>query len=131
MTLARHRWFAFIPAVVVTAGITVVSLWENPQMPEGMRMSDKLMHSLMYVLFAAVWMAPVRRWYSSRIWSYMAVCFSVTAYGALLELLQANCTRTRSGEWLDVLADLVGALIGVSLIGLFYYAKIQRDKKRT
>ena len=131
MTLARHRWFAFIPAVVVTAGITVVSLWENPQMPEGMRMSDKLMHSLMYVLFAAVWMAPVRRWCSSRIWSYMAVCFSVTAYGALLELLQANCTRTRSGEWLDVLADLVGALIGVSLIGLFYYAKIQRDKKRT
>ena len=131
MTLARHRWFAFIPAVVVTAGITVVSLWENPQMPEGMRMSDKLMHSLMYVLFAAVWMAPVRRWCSSRIWSYMMVCFSVTAYGALLELLQANCTRTRSGEWLDVLADLVGALIGVSLIGLFYYAKIQRDKKRT
>ena len=131
MTLARHRWFAFIPAVVVTAGITVVSLWENPQMPEGMRMSDKLMHSLMYVLFAAVWMAPVRRWCSSRIWSYMMVCFSVTAYGALLELLQANCTRTRSGEWLDVLADLVGALIGVSLIGLFYFAKIQRDKKRT
>lgn len=44
--------------------------------------------------------------------------------GGLMELLQAYCTTTRSGEWLDFWADTVGVLLGngVGLISskLFY-----------
>ena len=36
----------------------------------------------------------------------------LTAMGGLLELIQAYCTTTRSGEWLDFLADSLGALLG-------------------
>ena len=36
--------------------------------------------------------------------------------GGLVELLQAYCTTTRSGEWLDFLADSIGVLLG-ALIG--------------
>lgn len=36
----------------------------------------------------------------------------LTAMGGLLELLQAYCTTTRSGEWLDFWADGAGALSG-------------------
>ena len=39
------------------------------------------------------------------------------ALGGLMELLQAYCTTTRSGEWLDFFADSVGVVLG-TLIGL-------------
>jgi len=32
--------------------------------------------------------------------------------GGLMELLQAYCTATRSGEWLDFWADSIGVLLG-------------------
>ena len=32
--------------------------------------------------------------------------------GGIMELLQAYCTTTRSGEWLDFYADTVGVLLG-------------------
>ena len=37
--------------------------------------------------------------------------------GGLMELLQAYCTTTRSGEWLDFWADSIGVLLG-AVIGL-------------
>ena len=73
--------------------------------------SDKLMHGVMYLLLAVSWMIPVCR----PVW----VCLAVTLYGALLELLQYACTLTRSGEWLDLFADFLGALLGVLLMILF------------
>ena len=37
--------------------------------------------------------------------------------GGLMELLQAYCTTTRSGEWLDFWADSLGVLLG-NAVGL-------------
>ena len=37
------------------------------------------------------------------------------AMGGLLELLQAYCTTTRSGEWLDFWADSAGVLLAAVL----------------
>jgi VanZ family protein len=36
----------------------------------------------------------------------------MTLLGGLMELLQAYCTTTRSGEWLDFWADSLGVLLG-------------------
>jgi VanZ family protein len=41
--------------------------------------------------------------------------------GGLIELLQAYCTTTRSGEWLDFFADSIGVLLG-NAIGLLMKA---------
>ena len=35
--------------------------------------------------------------------------------GGLMELLQAYCTTTRSGEWLDFWADSIGVLLGTGV----------------
>ena len=72
-----------MPAVLLTAGIAILSLTESTHMP-AVSVSDKLMHGVMYLL-----------------------------------LLQYACTLTRSGEWIDLLADFLGALIGVLLMILF------------
>ena len=37
--------------------------------------------------------------------------------GGVVELLQAYCTTTRSGEWLDFYADTIGVLLG-NAVGL-------------
>ena len=108
-----------MPAVLLTAGIAILSLTESTHMP-AVSVSDKLMHGVMYLLLAISWMIPVRR----PVW----VCLAVTLYGGLLELLQYACTLTRSGEWMDLLADFLGALIGVLLMILFQWlhAKMQK-----
>ena len=41
----------------------------------------------------------------------------MTLLGGLMELLQAYCTTTRSGEWFDFWADTVGVLLG-NAVGL-------------
>ena len=41
----------------------------------------------------------------------------MTLLGGLMELLQAYCTTTRSGEWLDFWADSLGVLLG-NAVGL-------------
>jgi len=100
---------AYIPAVLVAVGVALLSLAESTQMPS-VSVNDKLVHGLMYTLLGILWMIPVKR----PVW----VCLGVTAYGALLELLQHYCTLTRSGEWADLLADFIGAFIGVALVAL-------------
>ena len=97
----------YLPAVLLTVGIAILSLTESTHMPS-VSLNDKAMHGLFYTLLAVLWMIPVRR----PVW----VCVGVTVYGALLELLQHYCTLTRSGEWFDVLADFIGALIGVLIM---------------
>lgn len=111
-----------MPAVLLTVGIAIISLWEAPQLPPPVAsLGDKVLHGLMYTVLAVAWMVPVVRYASSRIVSYVYVCLSVTAYGALMEVLQRFCTLTRSGEMADVCANFIGAALGVLLVGLVVF----------
>lgn len=50
---------------------------------------------------------------------------AMIALGGLIELMQAYCTTTRSGEWLDFWSDsigvVIGAIIGLSLNYLWFH----------
>ena len=106
-----------MPAVLITAGVAVVSLWENPHMEPAIRVSDKLIHGLMYTILTISWLLPlVRTRDAHALLIYSGVCLSVTAYGGLIDLLQHYCTSTRTGDLADLLADFIGALIGILLI---------------
>ena len=109
----------YIPAVLLTVGIAIVSLWENPHLPPSLAMSDKFIHGVMYALLAITWIAPLAHRKPARVSPYIYVCLFVTMYGALIEILQRFCTLTRSGEMADLLADFIGALIGVLLIAVW------------
>lgn len=122
---ADKSCLVFLPAVLLTVGIAVLSLWENPQIPQTIRLSDKILHGLMYTFLAVAWMLPlIRRVSFFR--SGVVVFLSVTLYGGLMEILQHFCTLTRTGEMADLYADALGALLGVLLVGI--YAKITNDK---
>jgi len=72
--------------------------------------SDKLLHAGAYLLMALS--VPVRS-ASPRTWGLIALL--ATAYGASLELAQGALTATRSPEFLDALANGVGAAAGAGL----------------
>ena len=50
--------------------------------------------------------------------------------GGLMELMQAYCTTYRSGEWLDFVADSVGAVLGLLIMLLvMHLAQLLRCSK--
>ena len=105
--IVRSRsYMNYIPAVCITVGIAIMSLTESSYMPS-VSLNDKVIHALLYAVLAASWWLAIKR----PVW----IIVGVTLYGALLELLQHYCTLTRSGEWLDLLADFVGATIAIIL----------------
>lgn len=117
----KKSYMAFLPAVLVAAGIAILSLWENPRVPESMAVNDKLMHLLMYAVLALSLMAAFVSIRRTSLFVYSSVWGLVTAYGALLEILQRFCTLSRSGEMADLYADALGALIGILLVFLWYH----------
>ena len=125
VTNKSYVWY--MPAVLLTVGIALISLWEAPQLPPPvMSLGDKVLHGLMYTALAVAWMVPITRLKIEdlrlKIFSYTAVCLAVTAFGALMEVLQRFCTLTRSGEMADVYADFIGALVGVLIVGIWRMA---------
>ena len=106
---------AFMPAVIVAAGIAVLSLAEAGEMPS-VRLNDKLVHGVMYLVLALALMGGFVYIKRARKTFYILTCVIATLYGALMELLQHWCTRTRSADVIDLLADFLGALIGVLLL---------------
>lgn len=85
---------------------------------EEVRYIDKWTHLVMYGGFCSViWWEYLRR-HSSLFWGRI-VLWAVLApalMSGIIELAQAYCTTTRSGEWLDFAANSVGVLLG-NLIG--------------
>ena len=121
--LAKH----YPCSLVCVALICILSL--TPFFPEtpfdNVAFIDKWTHFVMYGgTCAVIWWEHVRHTQPSRHQSMLH--FSLTtilflvALGGLMELLQAYCTTTRSGEWLDFWADSFGTLLG-TLVGLAYY----------
>lgn len=106
----------YLPAVLVTVGIAILSLTESSYVPRTLSAQDKLLHGAMYMLLAVCWMVPVAKSFPSRFMPYLLVWSGVTAYGALMEILQRFCTLTRSGEMADLYADMIGALVGILLV---------------
>ena len=78
-------------------------------------LSDKTLHGLAYVLQAMTLLWALWR-NGGKGWRGALLTFAYTIMlGGLMEVLQATCTRTRTGEWLDLAADAIGAVVGIAL----------------
>lgn len=111
------RTVYYLPAVVLAAMIAVLSLQENPFLPDVMQTwSDKPLHALAYAGLAFCGMAGLymdgRQLFRHYVWTWTAS----VAYGGLMEVLQATCTETRAADWLDVWADMAGAGAGIAAL---------------
>ena len=108
-------YMAFMPAVIVAAGIAFLSLTEAGNMPS-FQLNDKLVHGVMYLVLALACMGGCAYLKRTRAVFYILVCAVTTLYGGAMEVLQDLCTVTRSADIMDLLADFIGALTGVLLV---------------
>lgn len=130
--------------LLISCVIAILSLMPVPEIPLAeVHFIDKWTHLLMYFgLTSACWLdhcrlhglklfraktpffAP-RQLRVQELSTSVLIWFSLVypiLLGGLMELLQAYCTNhTRSGDWVDWLADTVGSLIGYVFCSLLVH----------
>lgn len=97
-----------------------------PETPlDNVQFIDKWTHLVMYGgTTSVIWLEYLRL--HQRVNWHRVLLLAVVGMvllGGLMELLQAYCTTTRSGEWLDFWADSVGVLLGNALGATIYGLK--------
>lgn len=103
-------------SILCATAIAILSLAPMAEMPElqDVPLIDKWVHFVMYGgLTSTIWWESRRR--SAAFLATWGFVFPV-CYGGLMELAQAYLTTYRSGDWLDVLANSIGVVLGI-LIG--------------
>ena len=103
-------------SLLCIAAIWYLCLLFNPPEMEltDVPLADKWVHFVMYGgTCSVIWWEYLRhhRQLDKRklvLWALLGMII----LGGVVELLQAYCTTTRSGEWLDFYADTVGVLLG-------------------
>ncbi len=96
--------------ILSLAPLETSSEWDIPY-------SDKVVHGVFYAVFSALLgiyflKAPLFRKKGA-----VFLSFSISAiYGIVIEVLQDTLTEDRQGEWTDVLANLLGSLLGSLIV---------------
>ena len=122
MTHELTKWIRRHPiSVILILVIWYLSLFTPPKTElANVRSIDKWAHLLMYGSLAFVlWMEDWRvRKASPSMPRALALYIGPVAMSGLIELAQAYCTTDRSGDWLDLAANAIGALAGIVLSGM-------------
>ena len=110
---------------LLIAAILLASFIHVPETPmDDVPLMDKWVHIVMYfTLASSLWIEYLRS--HSRI-HYFKLCIGAIVLpilmSGLIELLQAYCTETRSGDWLDFLANTIGVVFS-ALLGFAWYRR--------
>ena len=118
---------------VLIAAIWYLSLLFNaPETPlDDVPLIDKWVHMVMYGgTFSVLWIEYIRQhqkpdYKKLLIWAFIAPI----VMSGIIELLQEYCTKTRQGEWTDLLANSIGVVLAavIGLVLLRLHAKRHRD----
>ena len=74
-------------------------------------MDDKLYHVLAYLVLLVLWYLTLEKPISKRQVTYLALC--CIAFGIIIEAVQGKVNVNRMGDILDIVANIIGVLIGV------------------
>ena len=123
---------AFLPSVIWMGIIFFLSIIPGQDLPDfsiwALLSFDKLIHVIFYmVLSFQVMKGCIRQYHSPKIRnnsSKIAIGSSVI-YGGFVEIVQEVYLIDRYGDWLDVLANTVGAVAGVIVFRLIFIEYIR------
>jgi VanZ family protein len=94
---------------LLVAAVIFLSLWPKPPQPFEFEQSDKLSHIIAYMILT-LWFANIYPQRSSQV--QMSIGFFVM--GVCLELFQ-GMTQYRTFSYVDMLANIIGILLGLYL----------------
>ncbi|WP_439129009.1 VanZ family protein [Polaribacter sp.] len=95
-------------AFFVTFCIVYLSLIKMPKYDVGISHSDKWQHAFAYFTLAICWLLALCK----KTNKYFIV-LSCIIFGIIIEVLQSTVTNYRTGDYLDVVANSIGVLIGL------------------
>lgn len=108
------RYRPFLPALLCLIGITLLSIFPNPQLPQfKLIATDKLLHALAYGVQTGLLLYGARLFYQQTVstWVRGGAMLGSSVYGVLMEWVQYALVPGRFYEYDDMLANVVGALV--------------------
>jgi VanZ family protein len=116
--------------MLVILAIVFLSLFNPPKVKiDTVSFLDKIVHVCMYAgLELIIWFEYLR--HHAGLEKLKIILLGIVApiiLGALLEIAQDKLTDTRSGDWMDLVADALGVLIGAA-VGYFALRNIISSK---
>lgn len=124
----RNKKTYFLLAVLWTSIVTVLSLVTiSSEVGSTIKIEykDKYVHFAFYFVFVVLWYQYLNNKLTKRR-TQLIVLFSAIGYGVLMEICQGLFTTTRAADILDVLANSIGAIIGILVVSTLY-----KNKKTT
>ena len=116
--------------IIFTAVVVVLSLRSFSSSVQLFSNQDKVGHFLAYAVTA--WLACQALRLRFKPGSTLILSFLyASVIGAVLEILQITLTTSRRGEWLDLLANLLGALTGCVIFSLIKRLKFKHEPDET
>lgn len=83
---------------------------------DGLKYLDKIQHALIFLILSISGYLAFKQ----KMW---AITLGLTIFGAIIEVLQATLTITRTGDVYDWLADIAGLLIGLMIVSVYRQIK--------
>ncbi|HWZ16016.1 MAG TPA: VanZ family protein [Mucilaginibacter sp.] len=126
----KYYWPAILWALFIFIMCTI-NLGEVSNSPSFFPGFDKLVHcGFFFVLVVMYCYGSVRQQLPASLSYKTIIIFTLVAilYGGIIELLQNYVFTWRTGDWADLFADSVGALMGAFSVSVVIYA-INYDKK--
>ncbi|PAW92627.1 hypothetical protein CKK33_03585 [Mucilaginibacter sp. MD40] len=77
---------------------------------------DKMVHCIFFFVLSVLYCTgSIRKWHTRNIRIEIAMKNTIVllSYGALIEVLQSRIFTWRTGDWHDLLADTIGASMGI------------------
>ncbi|MBW2938637.1 VanZ family protein [Aureisphaera sp. CAU 1614] len=113
--------FLRILAIGYSLFVTVIMLVPITKGPKvNIPFFDKIVHALLYFLFAIIWLFYFRSLGKESKSIYVFVSIALFIYGIIIEVLQGSYIVTRTHDNWDIVANATGIIIGVLV---FYKAK--------
>ncbi|MBS1653025.1 MAG: VanZ family protein [Bacteroidetes bacterium] len=122
----KSKLFAFFWALIIFLLCSLPSKYIPESNLLDLLSFDKLVHASLFFVLTSLMLLS----YKSKKKQLLASIFLVNVaimYGAILELLQAKFFSSRSGDWLDFIANSIGsfmALVFINRIKLYLNCKV-------
>lgn len=115
----KAKILSYTPALFWGFLISFLTLMPQTRIPRELaEMNDKLIHSGIYFLTALLIIFASLRYNFKNVLTVarmLSIWLFCVLFGGVIELLQANLVLGRHGDWLDFLANSIGALLAVLL----------------
>ena len=118
LNIVKKHWVAF--TLVIAAAVSILSLWPLDELPP-VPGTDKIHHIIAYaILVLPVALRKPNKW--------AAYIFIFVAYSGAIELIQPFVNRY--GEWLDMVANTGGVVLGLLIAELLNFISSGRFKRK-